>query len=187
MSKKLSIVAFLCATLVAGSAIAENPSVTFVTTSGTMVIELYADEAPLSVENFLTYVRDGYYDGTIFHRVIPGFMIQGGGFTNTLNKKETRDPIENEAKNGLTNDRGTLSMARTSDPHSATSQFFINSVDNESLNQPPGGGWGYAVFGKVTSGIDVIDVISAVKTVTKAGGLANCPVDNIIITKATVN
>jgi cyclophilin family peptidyl-prolyl cis-trans isomerase len=130
-----------------------NPRVEFDTSKGKMVIELYADKAPQTVQNFLAYVDAKFYDGTIFHRVIPNFMIQGGGFTADMNQKPTNDPIKNEADNGLENQRGTLAMARTSDPDSATGQFFINSVDNDFLNfkSKTPQGWGYAVFGKLSS------------------------------------
>lgn len=135
-----------------------------------MVIELDKKSAPTSVENFLNYVNEGFYDGTIFHRVIDGFMIQGGGFTPDFNQKKTRDPIQNEANNGLKNRRYTISMARTSAPHSATAQFFINTVDNNPLDytEPTQQGWGYAVFGRVIEGFDVVDAISG--TTTGPGG-----------------
>ncbi len=157
--------ALLTIVLAAGSLVAQNPSVTMTTSKGTIVIELDADKAPKTVENFLAYVDAGFYDGTIFHRVIDGFMIQGGGFTSDMQKKQPRDPIENESKNGLSNARGTISMARTGDPHSATAQFFINTVDNGGLDAS-GGDWGYAVFGRVTSGMETVDAISSV-AVTK--------------------
>ena len=144
---------------------AEDRSVLQIETSlGTMVAELDAEKAPESVKNFLQYVDDKYYDGTIFHRVIKDFMIQGGGFTINMTRKPTREPVQNEAKNGLENHRGTLAMARTPDPHSATSQFFINHRDNAMLDYPGGDGWGYAVFGKLISGQDVLDKIAGVKT-----------------------
>ncbi len=134
------------------------------TSLGTMVAELDAEKAPESVKNFLQYVDDKYYDGTIFHRVIKDFMVQGGGFTINMTRKPTRESVQNEAKNGLKNRRGTLAMARTSDPHSATGQFFINHRDNAFLDYPGQDGWGYAVFGKLISGEDVLDKIAAVKT-----------------------
>ena len=133
------------------------------TSKGDISIELYQDDAPISVENFLKYVDDGFFDGTIFHRVIPNFMIQGGGFTEDMNQKPTRDAIKNEAKNGLKNERGTLAMARTSVVDSATSQFFINHADNDFLNNSARD-FGYAVFGKVVDGMDVVDAIAGVKT-----------------------
>ena len=163
---------------ITGQAFAGNPVVTMKTSLGSVEIELYEDKAPNTVKNFLQYVDDDAYDGTIFHRVIKGFMNQGGGYTADGKKVETRAPIRNEADNGLKNDRGTIAMARTPDPHSATNQFFINTVDNASLNfrDPSRRNWGYAVFGAVTSGMDVMDQIAAVKT---AG--ANKPVTPVII------
>ena len=146
---------------------ATNPRVAVHTNMGDIVIELYPEKAPKSVENFLQYVKDKHYDGTIFHRVIGDFMIQGGGFTPDLRQKAVRDPIPNEANNGLSNTLGTVAMARTNDPNSATSQFFINVVDNSRLDHvSPENGytWGYAVFGKVTEGMDVVDRIKAVET-----------------------
>ena len=134
------------------------------TNHGDITLELDAAKAPKTVENFLQYVRDGHYDGTIFHRVIDGFMIQGGGFESGMKQKPTRAPVRNEADNGLKNDRGTIAMARTFDPNSATAQFFINVVNNDNLNRPKPDGNGYAVFGKVIEGMDVVDKIKAVKT-----------------------
>jgi len=156
------------------------------TTLGDIVIELNEDKAPETVKNFLAYVRDGYYDGTIFHRVINNFMIQGGGFNNQMMQKSTQDPIKNEADNGLANDRGTIAMARTPDPDSATSQFFINHKNNEFLNftAPSAQGWGYCVFGKVTDGMDVVDAIASVSTTTHSGH-SDVPEDVIEITSAT--
>ena len=138
-----------------------RPRVALHTNMGDIVIELYEDKAPKSVANFLQYVRDGHYDGTIFHRVIENFMVQGGGFTGDLQQKSTRAPIENEANNGLSNQRGTVAMARTNQPHSASAQFFINVADNAFLNHtaPTAQGWGYAVFGKVVGGKEVVDKI----------------------------
>ena len=149
----------------------ENPTVILHTNHGAITVELFAEDAPNSVSNFLQYARDGHYDGTLFHRVIENFMIQGGGFDTEFNQKPTRGPIENEADNGLKNERGTLAMARTNDPHSATSQFFINVTDNDFLNhrgKQSGQTWGYAVFGRVTDGMDVVDTIRAVPTGTQA-------------------
>ena len=143
-----------------------NPVVVMETSEGTIKIELWVDKAPVTAENFLKYVDEKFYDGTIFHRVIPGFMIQGGGFTPDMKQKETRPPIKNEAKADVKNNRGTIAMARTSDAHSATAQFFINLVDNDGLNhtgETPQG-FGYAVFGKVVNGMDVVDKIARVKT-----------------------
>ena len=157
------------------------------TTVGPMTIELDADSAPKTVENFLSYVADGFYDGTIFHRVIDNFMIQGGGFTADMEQKSTQAPIENEANNGLTNQRGTIAMARTQDPHSATAQFFINVQDNDFLNHTGENmqGWGYAVFGKVTDGEDVLDKIRGVQTGSQAGH-QDVPVEPIIIESVAV-
>jgi cyclophilin family peptidyl-prolyl cis-trans isomerase len=140
----------------------------FETTLGTFTIELFEQDAPVTTRNFLEYLDAGHFDGTVFHRVIPGFVVQGGGLPADMKQKATRAPIQNEATNGLKNRRGTLSMARTNDPHSATSQFFINLVDNASLN-PGRGGAGYAVFGHVTEGMDVVDKMAAAKTGNKSG------------------
>jgi peptidyl-prolyl cis-trans isomerase B (cyclophilin B) len=156
------------------------------TTSGDILLELYADKAPKTVENFLRYVDEGFYENTLFHRVIPGFMIQGGGMTPRMEDKGTGSPIANEADNGLANARGTIAMARTGDPHSATAQFFINLVDNDFLNHkaPTPDGWGYCVFGKVTEGMDVVDKIAKVRT--KSQGMhENVPVDMVLITGAS--
>lgn len=155
----------------------------FNTSAGDFTVELYDKEAPESSANFLRYVDDGHYDGTIFHRVIPGFMIQGGGFASGMEQKDTHPPIRNEATNGLENLRGTLAMARTSDVHSATAQFFINLVDNDFLNHQPGN-YGYAVFGRVTAGMDVIDAIAAVPT-TRRRGHGDVPVDEVVIISVT--
>ncbi len=145
---------------------ATHPVVRMQTSMGDIVLKLDRDKAPKTVDNFLRYVKDGYYEGTIFHRVIEGFMIQGGGYTKNYQKKTTRAPIKNEANNGLKNQRGTVAMARTSDPNSASAQFFINVVDNDFLNHrsPTSRGWGYAVFGRVTEGMDVVDKIRRVRT-----------------------
>jgi cyclophilin family peptidyl-prolyl cis-trans isomerase len=147
----------------AAVAAAANPQVELKTNMGVITLELYADKAPKTVENFLQYVKDGHFKGTIFHRVIPGFMIQGGGFTVDFAQKKTRAPVQNEANNGVKNDVGTIAMARTSDPNSATAQFFINVSDNQPLNFAPGND-GYAVFGKVVKGMDVVKKIEAVET-----------------------
>jgi len=163
-----------------------NPQVELhIADHGVITLELDAAKAPKSVENFLAYVKKGHYDNTIFHRVIPGFMIQGGGFEPGMNQKGTDAPIENEANNGLKNANYTVAMARTSDPHSATAQFFINVADNGFLNHtaPSAQGWGYAVFGKVVNGTDVVDKIKAVKTGRK-GFHDDVPKDDVIITKA---
>ena len=157
------------------------------TTVGPMTIELDADNAPKTVENFLSYVAGGFYDGTIFHRVIDNFMIQGGGFSADMEQKATQAPIENEANNGLKNQRGTIAMARTQDPHSATAQFFINVQDNDFLNHTGENmqGWGYAVFGKVTDGEDVLDKIRRVQTGSQAGH-QDVPVEPIIIESVAI-
>ena len=157
------------------------------TTLGPMTLELDADNAPTTVENFLSYVSNSFYDGTIFHRVINNFMVQGGGFTADMEQKATQAPIENEANNGLKNARGTIAMARTQDPHSATAQFFINVQDNDFLNHTGENmqGWGYAVFGKVTDGEDVLDKIRCVQTGSQAGH-QDVPVEPIIIESVTV-
>ncbi len=157
------------------------------TTFGEIKLELDADKAPKSVANFLQYARDGFYDGTIFHRVIDNFMIQGGGFDTEFQQKSTREPIENEADNGLKNDFGTIAMARTMDPHSATAQFFINVKDNDFLNHSGKNtqGWGYAVFGKVTEGMDIVDKMAAVKT-TSFGPYGDVPAEDIVLIKAEV-
>jgi len=156
------------------------------TTKGNITLELDAEKAPVTVENFLKYANDEFYNGTIFHRVIAGFMIQGGGFMPGMVQKATQDTIKNEAGNGLTNKRGTIAMARTNDPHSATAQFFINLKDNDFLNHtaPAGQAWGYCVFGKVVDGMDVVDAIAAVDTGTSAGH-GDVPVENIVIEKVT--
>ncbi|HEU0231065.1 MAG TPA: peptidylprolyl isomerase [Burkholderiaceae bacterium] len=164
-----------------------HPRVDLHTNMGDIVIELNPEKAPKTVANFLTYVKEGFYDGTIFHRVINNFMIQGGGFEVGMKQKQTHAPIENEADNGLKNDKYTVAMARTSDPHSATAQFFINVANNEFLNftAPTPNGWGYAVFGKVVEGTDVVDKIKQVKTGNK-GFHQDVPVEDVIIEKATV-
>lgn len=164
-----------------------HPQVRLQTSQGSLLIELDADKAPKTVENFLGYVRSGFYDGTVFHRVIDNFMIQGGGFEPGLKQKQTEAPIDNEADNGLKNTRYTLAMARTADPHSATAQFFINVADNDFLNftAPTSNGWGYAVFGRVIDGTDVVDAIRKVKTGNK-GFHQDVPVDDVVIETATV-
>ena len=163
------------------------PRVKLTTNQGDIVIELDSAKAPKTSENFLTYARDGFYNNTIFHRVIDGFMIQGGGFEPGMKQKATRTPVENEANNGLKNDKYTVAMARTNDPHSATAQFFINVANNDFLNHtaPTAQGWGYAVFGKVVDGQDVVDKIKGVKT-GNAGFHQNVPSADVVIEKATV-
>ncbi|MDN5621449.1 MAG: peptidyl-prolyl cis-trans isomerase [Psychrobacter sp.] len=163
------------------------PVVELDTNMGAIVIELNEEKAPKTVENFLNYVKSGQYDGTIFHRIIDGFMIQGGGMDAEMNEKPTNAPIENEADNGLKNDKGTIAMARTQDPHSATSQFFINVKDNDFLNHSGKNmqGWGYTVFGKVTSGMDVIEKMKGVPT-GRFGMHADVPKEPVVINSATI-
>ena len=157
------------------------------TNKGVIVLDLNADKAPKTVANFLAYAREGFFTDTIFHRVIDGFMIQGGGFEAGMRQKPTRPPIDNEANNGLRNARGTIAMARTSDPHSATSQFFINVADNDFLNHtaPTAQGWGYCVFGKVVDGTDIVDQIKAVRT-GRSGFHENVPSEDVVIERAEV-
>jgi peptidyl-prolyl cis-trans isomerase B (cyclophilin B) len=170
-----------------GTSMSTHPQVRLHTNMGDMLIELDAEKAPKTVENFLAYVKEGFYDGTVFHRVINNFMVQGGGFEAGMKQKQTHAPVENEANNGLKNDRYTLAMARTADPHSATAQFFINVADNDFLNftAPTPNGWGYAVFGKVIEGTEVVDEIKKVKTGTK-GFHQDVPADDVIIESATL-
>ena len=158
------------------------------TSAGTLRIELDAERAPQSCRNFVDYVQSGHFDGTVFHRVIKGFMIQGGGFEPGMSQKPTNAPIQNEATNGLKNDHYTVAMARTGDPHSATAQFFINAKDNAFLNHtgPSGQGWGYCVFGKVVEGMDIVDKIESVKTGSK-GFHQDVPVEDVVIQKAEVS
>ena len=157
----------------------------FTTNHGDILIDLNEEKAPVSCENFKQYVTDGHYDGTIFHRVIKGFMIQGGGFMPDMMQKATRDNIENEAKNGLSNKRGTLAMARTMEPHSASSQFFINVKDNDFLDYPGQDGWGYCVFAEVTEGMDVVNSIEQVTT-GNSGGHGDVPVEPVVVEKAEI-
>ena len=161
------------------------PTVEMQTSMGAIVIELDAEKAPLTVKNFLQYANDGFYNGTIFHRVIEGFMIQGGGFTKDMGEKPTGAQIPNEAKNGLKNQRGTIAMARRAEPHSATAQFFINHKDNDALDYPSRDGWGYAVFGKVTQGLDVVDKIAKVRTGNR-GMFQDVPVEPVVIQSVKV-
>ena len=163
----------------------KSSMVKFQTNQGSFTVELNTEKAPATVKNFLAYVNNGFYNGTIFHRVMDGFMIQGGGFEPGMKQKETKAPVENEAKNGLKNDNYTIAMARTSDPHSATAQFFINVQNNANLDYPSFDGWGYAVFGQVVSGKETVDAIRKIKTGNRAGH-QNVPLDDIIITKAEV-
>jgi peptidyl-prolyl cis-trans isomerase B (cyclophilin B) len=162
-----------------------STAVVLKTNKGEITLELHAAEAPVATANFIAYVEAGFYGGTIFHRVIPGFVAQGGGLTADMQRKETRPPIVNEADNGLLNDRGTVAMARTQDPHSASSQFFVNLADNEFLNHKSKTvrGWGYTVFARVVDGMDVVDQIAASPTGTK-GGMRDVPVDPVVIESA---
>jgi peptidyl-prolyl cis-trans isomerase A (cyclophilin A)/peptidyl-prolyl cis-trans isomerase B (cyclophilin B) len=168
--------------------LAADPQVEIKTNVGSIVVELYPEKAPKSVENFLQYVKDGHYKGTVFHRVIPNFMIQGGGFTADFAQKKTRGPIPIEANNGLRNDVGTLAMARTSDPNSATAQFFINHKNNDFLNHtaPTPQGWGYAVFGKVVKGMDVVNKIAAIPTGARGPFPSDVPSQTITIEDARI-
>jgi len=166
--------------LITFSAFGKSPVVVIDTNMGSIEVELNQDKAPVTVKNFLSYVDSKFYNGLIFHRVIDGFMIQGGGYDEKMIERKTKEPIKNEAKNGLLNDTGSISMARTADPDSATAQFFINVNDNSSLNYPSPDGHGYAVFGKVTSGMHVVNRIKMVKTGNLAGH-ANVPMDTVLI------
>lgn len=168
-----------------GENVIEAPRVVLETNHGNIILELYPDKAPQSVGNFLAYVDEGYYSGTIFHRVIDGFMIQGGGFTDDMTQKSTKNGVPNEADNGLENSRGTVAMARTTDPHSATSQFFINLADNAPLDHTDKTprGWGYTVFGKVVEGMDVVDAIAKAPTGT-VGPFRDVPSETVVIVSA---
>ena len=189
-----SVMIFVLAFGIVGSAAAQggpkpdttSPRVALDTSKGRIVLELYPDKAPKTVANFLQYVKSGHYNGVVFHRVIDGFMIQTGGFTADMTQKPTKPPVQNEADNLLSNDRGTIAMARTSDPNSASAQFFINTVNNASLNHrgKTPQGWGYTVFGKVVEGMDVVDQISKVRTGVKSG-MQDVPVEPVVIQKAT--
>ena len=183
---KKSALALLALASVSLGAWAAGPTVTLDTSHGEIVLELDADKAPKSAENFVQYAKDGHYDGTVFHRVIDGFMIQGGGFDEKMKQKATRPPIENEAKNGLKNLPGTIAMARTADPHSASAQFFINLAPNTFLDYPSRDGWGYAVFGKVVRGMDVVEKIGKLPT-TSVGFHQNVPVDPVVVRSARVD
>jgi cyclophilin family peptidyl-prolyl cis-trans isomerase len=176
---------FLLSLIAATTAYATNPKVELKTSMGAVVLELYPDNAPKTVENFMQYVKDGHYDGTIFHRVIPGFMIQGGGFGANMQEKKTRSAIRNEAGNGLRNAVGTVAMARTADPHSATAQFFINVSENDFLDfkSPDDKGYGYTVFARVTAGMDVVAKIVQVPTAT-VGPHQNVPRQPVVIERA---
>jgi len=181
----IRLFAFLIALVITPAALASNPKVELKTSLGTVVIDLYPENAPKTVENFLQYVRDGFYEGTVFHRVIPGFMAQGGGFTRNLQQKPTRPAIRNEAGNGLRNAIGTVAMARTKDPHSATAQFFINVADNDFLDfkSPDENGYGYTVFGRVSAGMEVVQKMLQVPTAT-VGPHQNVPRTPIVIESA---
>jgi peptidyl-prolyl cis-trans isomerase A (cyclophilin A) len=185
LSRFIKPLVLLSATAASAGGLAADPQVDLKTSVGTLRLELYPAKAPKSVENFLQYVRDGHYNGTIFHRVIPGFMIQGGGMTPNMAQKPTRPPIPIESKNGLKNRVGTLAMARTSDPNSATAQFFINVNDNGFLDYPGQDGNGYTVFGKVVSGMDVVNKIAAAPTGNQ-GMHQNVPRTPILIESASV-
>ena len=180
---RLFLAAFFCVPLlpIQAALMPKDPVVVLKTSMGTITIQLDAKHAPLSTANFLSYVDAKFYDGTIFHRIIPGFMVQGGGFTPDMTEKPTQSPIHNESMNGIKNLRGTISMARTSDPDSATSQFFLNLVDNPALD--PADGAGYAVFGKIIGGLDVLDKMAQVPTTTK-GSYENVPVDAVTLISA---
>jgi len=187
--KTLSCMVLIMLVVVQSAAAADqaavNPRVALVTSKGRIVIELFPQKAPATAKNFLSYVDAGFYDGTVFHRVIPKFMIQGGGLTPDMKNKPTEKPVPNEADNNLKNTRGSVAMARTGDPHSATSQFFINTADNDSLNyrEKTPQGWGYAVFGRVSEGMTVVDAISGVKT-GNSGMFRDVPIETVVINKA---
>jgi peptidyl-prolyl cis-trans isomerase A (cyclophilin A) len=185
MTRRLAL-ALAAAACTAGGALAQDaPRVKLATSQGDIVIELAADKAPRTVENFLQYVKDRHYDGTVFHRVIGNFMVQGGGFTPDMQQKPTRGPIALEVRPELKNDRGTIAMARTGNPNSATAQFFINVKDNPNLNAPLPDGHGYAVFGKVVAGMDVVDRIRAVATGNRPP-FQDVPVEPVVIRSATL-
>lgn len=182
------LIAAACVLLMAMNAHAANPRVELTTSLGAITLELYPEQAPNTVENFLQYVNDGFYDGTIFHRVIPGFMVQGGGFTQRFEQKDPREPIQNEATNGLRNRIGTIAMARTPNPHSATAQFFINVADNAFLDHtaPTARGFGYCVFGKVVEGMNVVEKIAAARTGAGGPFPKDVPQEDIVIQSARV-
>ena len=183
---KIKLLATLAALFACTAALAADPQVELKTNMGMITLELYADKAPKTVENFLQYVKEGHFKGTVFHRIINGFMIQGGGFTADLTQKKMRAPIQNEANNGLKNDIGTIAMARTSDPHSATAQFFINHKNNDFLNHtaPTPQGWGYTVFGKVIKGMDVVNKIAALETGPSGPFASDVPRKPVVIEDA---
>lgn len=185
---KLKLFACLAGLLLSWHAFAANPVLEVKTSMGNFMLELYPEQAPNTVENFLNYAKSGFYNGTVFHRVIDGFMIQGGGFDQQLRKKDTLSPIQNEANNGLKNEAYTIAMARTSNPHSATAQFFINLVDNDRLNytQPSMQGWGYTVFGKVLEGRAVVQKIGQVRTSSRDPFPSDVPLVNVVIEQVKV-
>ena len=187
LRKQIIFIVFILLFTITSNIQAETTMVKMETNQGTIMLELDADNAPITVANFLAYTKEGFYDGTIYHRVISNFMIQGGGFNEDMSQKSTKDPIQNEANNGLKNDNGTIAMARTGDPHSATAQFFINVKDNDFLNfsSETQQGWGYAVFGKVTEGMDVVNKIKDTATTTK-GPYQDVPAEPIIIEKVSI-
>lgn len=187
-ARSLVIFSFFCSLGVAASDQGDNIMVEMTTSKGVITLELDAEHAPVTVANFLEYVNSGHYDGTIFHRVIPGFVIQGGGMESGMREKTTQESIENEADNGLKNLTGTICMARTNDPHSATSQFFINLKDNSFLDhtEKTPSGWGYAVFGRVTSGMEVVEAIAAVQT-GNAGHHQDVPLEDVVLEKAAAS
>ncbi len=187
VARSFAIFSFVCSAGAAASDQGDNIMVEMATSKGVITLQLDAKSAPLTVANFLEYVKSGHYDGTIFHRVIPGFVIQGGGMESGMREKATRAPIENEADNGLKNLTGTICMARTNDPHSATSQFFINLKDNSFLDhtEKSGSGWGYAVFGRVISGMEVVEAIAAVQT-GNAGYHQDVPSEDIVVEKVSI-
>lgn len=187
MLKRLSLNVFALICCMTTTVHAAQDQVRLDTSEGTIVVELYTEKAPRSVANFLRYVDAGFYDQTIFHRVISGFMVQGGGYTSTFSRKDTLEPVENEANNGLSNTRGTLAMARTADPHSATAQFFINHADNPYLDHRSETmrGWGYTVFGQVIEGMDVVDAIASLPTGAKGPFRSDVPEPLVVINTAT--
>ena len=178
--------AALCLSLLSFTALGAPVNVTMETSLGTIQLQLDADKAPATVANFVQYAKDGHYNGLVFHRVIKGFMLQGGGYDASLEQRKTRTSIKNEAANGLKNVRGSIAMARTGDPHSATSQFFINHGDNGFLDHPGRDGWGYAVFGKVTAGMDVVDKIAGVPTGPQGMFRSDVPQPLVVIKSVTV-
>jgi cyclophilin family peptidyl-prolyl cis-trans isomerase len=182
----LTLIGFLPTLFANAAEVQKHPQAVMETSKGKIVIELFPDKAPVTVQNFISYAKAGFYNGTVFHRVIPGFMIQGGGFTPDMSQKKTNPQIKNEADNGLKNDRGTIAMARTPDPDSATSQFFINVANNAPLNYKDRNNWGYAVFGKVVEGMEVVDSIVNVQTGVR-GPHRDVPVEPVTINKVEIS